>query len=214
MSALAPDRARIGPNAILQHLPVLDAAIGEALRGALFAPRGRRKEPPPCMLACCQRIDGRGAPATMRCACSCPKPAAPGDCKRAAGVGGRAIKYFGPPHSKARASGLNFRRLAQSAFWCALAGHGYHEHAWTLLCFCRWGSGVFRVLAYGPLRCGNSATTPLAIARPINPICDWQTPAVFERACSARLVWPDVQVVEEDCTAMGATACIFRIAPR
>lgn len=37
---------RIGPNAVLQHLPVLDAALGRKLRDALLH-RAEIAEPPP-----------------------------------------------------------------------------------------------------------------------------------------------------------------------
>lgn len=46
MSAVSQNRARIGPNAILQHLPVLDATIGDRLRAALLY-RAGVEEPPP-----------------------------------------------------------------------------------------------------------------------------------------------------------------------
>ena len=46
MDRAAQGSARIGPNAILQHLPVLDDLIGPALRAALLH-RAGVTEPPP-----------------------------------------------------------------------------------------------------------------------------------------------------------------------
>ena len=80
------------------------------------------------------------------------------------------------------------------------------KHAWTFA-----GSGAFRVLGYSPLQV-EIRDNPLAIGPADAPICHWHA-AVFESLFGA-LVWPDLQVIEEHCTAMGAPACVFRIAPR
>ena len=196
MAALAPGGARIGPNAILQHLPVLDAAIGETLRGALLH-RAVVAEPPP---------DAGMWPedevARLHHAVRLFLPDRAPAIQRAAGL---AVGDYILAHRIPKPAQRLIRALP-GAMGARLLAVAITKNAWTFA-----GSGAFRVLGYGPLRVEIRAN-PLAIGPADHPICDWHA-AVFERLFGA-LVWPDLRVVEEACSAMGAPACIFRIAPR
>ncbi|NBB97001.1 MAG: bacteriochlorophyll 4-vinyl reductase [Alphaproteobacteria bacterium] len=196
MSALAQDGARIGPNAILQHLPVLDDAIGEPLRGALLH-RAGVEEPP---------LDAGMLPqaevARLHNAVRLFLPDRAAAIQRAAGL---AVGDYILAHRIPKLAQRLIRALP-SALGARLLAMAITKHAWTFA-----GSGAFRVLGYGPLRV-EIRDNPLAIGPADAPICHWHA-AVFERLFGA-LVWPDLQVIEEHCIAMGAPACIFRIAPR
>lgn len=80
------------------------------------------------------------------------------------------------------------------------------RHAWTFV-----GSGGFRVVGHRPL-VFEIAANPLIAAPSDHPACVWHA-AVFERLFQ-RLIWRSVMVVETDCAAMGASACRFTVYPR
>ena len=200
MSPAAPADAgvaRIGPNAIHQHLPVLDALIGPALRGALLLRAGVEEPAPDCgMLPEDQVIHLH-----------------------------RAVWLFLPDRAPAiqRASGLAVgdyilaHRIPAPAQWlirhlpaqmgARLLAGAIARHAWTFA-----GSGRFRVASRHPLTF-EIGQNPLALGPEGGaPSCHWHA-AVFERLF-ARLVWPDVAVVETECCVHGAPACRFELRPR
>lgn len=189
--------ARIGPNAIHQHLPVLDALIGPALRAALLIRAGVEAPPPDCgMLPEDEVIHLH-----------------------------RAVWLFLPDHAPAvqRAAGLAVgdyilaNRIPGPAQWlirhlpaplgARLLARAIARHAWTFA-----GSGQFRIGAQNPLTF-EIKDNPLALGpRQGAPSCHWHA-AVFERLF-ARLVWPDVAVVETQCCAHDAPACRFELHPK
>lgn len=187
---------RIGPNAILQHLPVLDAAIGAPRRAALLARAGVRVPPadagmlPEAEVARLHRAVRRELPgASARIA-------------RAAGLAtGDYILAHRIPSAAQR-----LIRLMPAALGARVLAAAIARHAWTFA-----GSGRFAVAARRPLvftiannpLCGDGAAA--------GPVCDWHA-AVFERLF-ARLVWPGVQVRETACCACGAPACRFELRP-
>lgn len=195
MTTLA-NKARIGPNAILQHLPVLDATIGDRLRGALLYRAGVDEPAPDAGMLPEEDV------ARLHYAVRLFLPDRAHAIQRAAGLA--TGDYILAHRIPKLAQGLI--RALPSALGARLLAIAITKHAWTFA-----GSGRFRVLGYGPLRV-EIWDNPLAQHRSDHPVCDWHA-AVFERLFGA-LVWPDVQVHEETCTAMGAPACIFRIAPR
>ena len=186
--------ARIGPNAVLQHLPVLDAALGERMRGALMHRAGVAVPPEGCgMLPESEVIPLH-----------------------------RAVWLFLPDKAESlqRAAGLavgdyilanRIPRLAQALIRALPAGLGARllsaaiaKHAWTFA-----GSGVFSIVRHHPLTFA-IARNPLAVGPP-HPSCHWHA-AVFERLFQ-RLVWPQALVIETACCAAGDAACLFRILP-
>jgi len=196
MAALAQDRARIGPNAILQHLPVLDNAIGERLRVALLHRAGVAEPPQDAGMLPEDEV------ARLHHAVRLFLPDRAPDIQRAAGLatGDYILAHRIPPLAQ------RLIRALPAPLGARLLALAITKHAWTFA-----GSGAFRVLGFAPLRV-EIRDNPLAQHAADAPICHWHA-AVFERLFGA-LVWPDVRVVEEHCTAMGAPGCIFRIAPR
>lgn len=187
--------ARIGPNAILQHLPVLDAVIGERLREALLHCAGVSAPPADSGMIPEDQV------ARLHHAVRLYLPDRAPAIQRAAGwaTGEYILAHRIPPVAQAL-----IRSLPAWAGARVLAS-AITRHAWTFA-----GSGAFKVLAHGPLRL-EIAHNPLAIGPACAPICHWHA-AVFERLFTA-LVWPRLRVTEEECTATGAQACRFRIEP-
>ena len=187
--------ARIGPNAILQHLPVLDAVIGERLRGALLHRAGVSEPPAESGMIPEDQV------ARLHHAVRLFLPDRAPAIQRAAGwATGEYILAHRIPHVA-----QSLIRALPAWAGARLLASAITRHAWTFA-----GSGAFKVLGFGPLRV-EIEHNPLAIGPADAPICHWHA-AVFERLFSA-LVWPHVRVTEEECTATGARACRFRIEP-
>ena len=189
--ATALDVARIGPNAVLQHLPVLDAEIGETLRGALML-RAGVVEP-----AQDSGMLEEDEVARLHHAVRLYLPERRARIQRAAGL---AVGNYILANRIPRAAQALIRALPAWA-GARLLTAAIGKHAWTFA-----GSGRFRVVSHRPLRLAIAAN-PLATGPAEAPICDWHA-AVFERLYGA-LVWPGVRVEEEACSAMGAPECVF-----
>ena len=188
--------ARIGPNAILQHLPVLDREIGERLRGALLYRAGVDEPPADAGMLPEEEV------ARLHHAVRLYLPDRFARIQRAAGLAtGDYILAHRIP-----AAARRLIRTLPGWLGVRLLTMAIAKHSWTFA-----GSGQFRICGFRPLTVeiiGN----PLAGHCSEVPICDWHV-AVFERLYGA-LVWPQVRVVEVDCTAQGAKACRFIISPR
>ena len=183
--------ARIGPNAVLQHLPVLDVEIGEALRGALLHRAGIAEPPPDA---------GMLPEADVACLHDAVRLYLPDRFSRIQRAAGLATGDYILAH---RIPGPAQRLIRALPGWAGarLLSAAIARHAWTFA-----GSGHFRILTRMPLRfeiVGN----PLATGPSDAPLCHWHA-AVFERLF-ARLVWPDIRVTEERCRAQGDDACVF-----
>lgn len=187
--------ARIGPNAILQHLPVLDAMIGTRLRDALLHRAGVSEPPADAGMLPEDEV------ARLHNAVRLFLPDRASAIQRAAGL---ATGDYILANRIPRAAQLVIRALPSWAGARVLSS-AIAKHSWTFA-----GSGVFRVAGHGPL-IFEIRNNPLATGGSEHGICHWHV-AVFERLFSA-LVWPDVQVVELACSASGAPACLFRITP-
>lgn len=187
--------ARIGPNAILQLIPVLDAAIGPARRADLFAQAGVALPPPDAgMLPEAQVI-------RLHRALALCLPDQSAQLSRAAGLatGDYILANRIPAPARALIRALP-ARLGARLLAMAIA-----KHAWTFA-----GSGRFRILSHRPLTVSITAN-PLAVGIGSPPSCHWHA-AVFQRLFQA-LVWPQVTVTETTCCACGDAACTFTIAP-
>lgn len=188
--------ALIGPNAVLQHLPVLDAALGRKLRDALLY-RAEVVEPPPD-----SGMIPQDQVARLHQAVRLYLPDRAVAVQRAAGLatGDYILRHRIPRPAQA------LIRALPAALGARLLAAAIGKHAWTFA-----GSGQFAVAGRRPLRF-EIARNPLACGPAHGPVCHWHA-AVFERLFSA-LVWPGVEVRETACCACGAPACRFDLIAR
>ncbi|MGB8812902.1 MAG: bacteriochlorophyll 4-vinyl reductase [Paracoccaceae bacterium] len=187
--------ARIGPNAILQLVPVLDRAMGEARRHLLFEAAAVPLPPPDAgMLPEDQVIRLHRAIVQVL-------PDLAPDLMRAAGLATAEYILANRIPAVARA----VIRALPKPLGARLLAKAVAKHAWTFA-----GSGVFRIVGYRPLTV-SIVQNPLAVGVAQSPSCHWHA-AVFERLF-ATLVWPDVRVREIACCAAGDLACMFEIVP-
>ena len=187
--------ARIGPNALLQLVPVLDRALGVAERVALFA-RADVPVPPPdagmwpeAEVALLHRTVAQARP-----------DLAPG-LLRAAGLA--TADYILANRIPRPAKALI--RALPGPLGARLLTAAIGKHAWTFT-----GSGGFSVEGQRPLTVAITSN-PLACGAKGAPSCHWHA-AVFERLY-ATLVWPSARVTETACCACGNVACRFEIGP-
>lgn len=180
----------IGPNAVLQLLPVLEQAGGAAFRDQVMAAAGIFVPP-----------SGMGlmpqAPAArMHQALRALEPEMAPSLAWAAGE--RTAQYI-LAHRIPKAAQLVLRALP-ARFAGPVLSRAIAKNAWTFA-----GTGVFAVtgplqfqIADNPIVAGESSATPL---------CHWHC-AVFETLFRT-LVDPDLRCHEPSCCAMGAKACRF-----
>jgi divinyl protochlorophyllide a 8-vinyl-reductase len=179
--------ARIGPNAILQLLPVVDRTLGRAARDQLMS--GIDLPPPNAGMwpeAACRE-------AHLAVWQGCGEQA--GDVLAEAGQGTAdyilAHRIPGPAQT--------LIRLLPAPLGARLLTAAIARHAWTFA-----GSGRFRVVSHAPLRV-EIANNPLTF--PGHP-CAWHA-AVFTRLYQA-LVWPEARVDAVEAPAVSR----FTILPR
>jgi divinyl protochlorophyllide a 8-vinyl-reductase len=188
----APGAGLIGPNAVLQLLPLLDRAGGADWRAGLMARAGLDAAP-----------DGSGmipeAPvARLHQAMRRDRP------DIAAGLGWQAGLATGDyilahriPRAVQRLLRLLPWRIAGRVLSQAIA-----RNAWTFA-----GSGRFLVIA--PLRFDLRANPLVRGEVADHPICDWHR-GVFTRLFQT-LVHPHLTCVETRCCAQGHAACRFEM---
>lgn len=186
--------ARIGPNAILQLVPVLDHAIGNRARRGLFVEAGVTLPPPEAgMLPETEVV-------RLHQSVWFWLPTLAPDMLRQAGLAtGDYILANRIPALAQRTIRLMPAALAARVLAKAIA-----KHAWTFA-----GSGQFKVESFRPLTV-SIRHNPLATGTAAHASCHWHA-AVFERLFS-RLVWPAVMVSETCCCAAGDAVCRFTIA--
>lgn len=190
----AEGSARIGPNAILQLVPVLDRACGRATRERLLAAGGFDAVPDASAM-----ID-EGAVARVHQALRAAFP------KTAAALGWAAGTRTGdyirinriPRPAQAVLRALP-RTLATRLLARAIA-----KHAWTFA-----GSGRFSIVGHRPLTVEIADNPVVRGERAATPVCHWHA-AVFERLFRT-LVDPNLRCREVACCAAGAPACRFVI---
>ncbi|MEE4121394.1 MAG: bacteriochlorophyll 4-vinyl reductase [Paracoccaceae bacterium] len=196
-AASADGGARIGPNAILQMVPVLDAHTGADIRRSLLAEAGVLDLP-----------DGsgmipEGPAAALHQALRRRLPHEAPQIAREAGLGtGDYILAHRIPRPAQALLRVLPARLAAPILARAIA-----RHAWTFA-----GSGTFAIAARTPLTFTLADNPVVRGERSAVPLCAWHE-AVFERLFRS-LVSPRARVTETQCCAQGAPACRFEVRLR
>lgn len=180
----------IGPNAVLQLLPVLEQAGGVALRDQVMAAAGIFSPPSDTTMMpqapaarlhqALRQIDPEMAPALAWAA------------------GERTGRYI-LAHRIPKAAQLLLRAMPARAV-APILSKAIAKNAWTFA-----GTGTFVV--DGPLSFAISGNPIVAGEHSKKPLCHWHT-AVFE-TLYRKLVHPDLACRECACCAMGAPACQF-----
>ncbi|MCV2875621.1 bacteriochlorophyll 4-vinyl reductase [Rhodobacteraceae bacterium XHP0102] len=183
--------ALIGPNAILQLIPVLDRNLGEGARKSLFSaldtpiPSGDHMIP---------EQDAARVHQGLRA--NFPQQAA----GLSAQAGRATADYIITHRIPAKAQilmGFLPANLAARALSVAIA-----RNAWTFA-----GSGRFHVVSPWEFQIQDNPV--ISGETSDHPLCHWHA-AVFERLYR-RLVCPDVICRETACSAMGADSCRFAL---
>lgn len=188
--------ARIGPNAILQMIAVLDVQAGRAVRDRVMDLAGVAV--PPADAGMLPEADCRAVHDAVRLVTGA-------DATLLLRQAGLATGDYILAHRIPAAAQALIRALP--AFLGArLLATAIARHSWTFA-----GSGRFRILSHRPLSF-EIAGNPLCPDQARHPACVWHV-AVFQRLFSA-LVWPDADVEEVACQATGADACRFVLHPK
>lgn len=192
--AAAAGRGRIGPNAILQLLPVIDRALGPAARARLLAAAGLAGPPAPDGMI--PEDDARRLHLALRALHPQAAPAL-------AAEAGAATAAYILAHRLPRPVQRVLRNLP-APLAAALLARAIARHAWTFA-----GSGRFRLVSALP-PIFELADNPLVQGLATDgPVCDWHR-AVFEGLFRS-LAGPRWQVRETACSAAGADACRFEL---
>lgn len=185
--------ARIGPNAILQMIPVLEASGGPGLVDALMADAGLTALPDGHAMI--PETDAARLHQALRTAL----PAAMAD-PIAAQAGRNTADYILAHRIPRRAQDL--LRLLPAALAAPALAKAITRNAWTFA-----GSGAFRALSSWEFEIADNPVIRGEVAD--RPLCAWHV-AVFERLYR-ELVAPDVTCREVACCAQGAPACRFAL---
>jgi len=189
-----PVGARVGPNAILQFLPVLEAEVGE--RGLTDVLAAARLSAIPDGSAMIDEDEVRRLHQAVRRLLPGPAPRL----AEAAGAGtADYILAHRIPALVRRLLPLLPAPLGERALVGAIA-----RHAWTFV-----GSGEFRVLHFDPLTLEIEANPLVRDEAALSPVCHWHA-AVF-RALFRRLIGVDYHVRETRCAACGGGLCRFEL---
>ena len=195
--AAAHGGARIGPNAILQMVPVLDAHTGPEIRRSLLAEAGVIELPDGSGLI------PEGPAAALHQALRRKLPHEAPRIAREAGLG--TADYILAHRIPAPAQVL--LRALPAPLAAPVLAKAIAKHAWTFA-----GSGRFAVAAIRPLVFTLEDNPVVRGERSDRPLCAWHE-AVFERLFRT-LVSPRAAVTETACCAQGAPACRFEIRLR
>ena len=188
-------RGRIGPNAILQFVPVLEAAAGVEETARLLALAGIGVLPDPDA-----GLIEEGPAARLH---QMVRQAHPQDAARLAGEAGRRTGDYILAHRIPKPAQAVLRRLP-ARLSAPILARAIAKHAWT---FC--GSGEFRLAASWPPRF-EIVDNPVVRGEVSEvALCHWHG-AVFARLFD-RLCGPGWQAVETTCCAQGARACRFEM---
>lgn len=185
--------ALIGPNAVLQLLPVIERIGGEARVAQMLAEAGIFDVPDGSHMI--PEGDAMRLHQLLR-------RDEPEMAPELADEAGRATADYILAHRIPDVAQLILKALP-ARFAAPMLAKAIAKHAWTFA-----GSGTFEVLSpwrfairHNPIVRGETSDTPL---------CQWHA-AVFERLYR-ELVHPNVQCVETRCCAMpGADACVFEL---
>jgi divinyl protochlorophyllide a 8-vinyl-reductase len=185
---------RIGPNAVLQLLPVLEREGGAALRDRMLRAAGLKAAPSDAGM-----MDEAPA-AAMHQALRRELPDRAAELARAAGLA--TGDYILAHRIPGPAQALLRRLPVPLAAW--MLTRAIAQHSWTFA-----GSGRFEVLSTRPLAVRILDNPVVRGERAEAPICHWHV-AVFERLFT-ELVHPGYHVRETACCATGAPACVFEL---
>ncbi len=194
-TALRPAEGRIGPNAVLQLVPVLRDAAGEAVTAKLLARAGIVELPDPDA-----GLMEEAPAARLHQALRAEMPDAAPCLARAAGLatGDYILAHRIPGKAQA------LLRLMPARLSAPILARAVAKHAWT---FC--GSGEFRLVSAWPPVFEIADNPVVRGERSETPLCHWHA-AVFERLfttlCGA--VW---RCRETRCCAQGQPACRFEL---
>lgn len=192
---MSAPKGRIGPNAILQFVPVLEAAKGEAETARLLALAGIITLPDPGA-----GLIDEGPAARLH---QLVRQAMPGDAARLAQAAGEATGDYILAHRIPKPAQAVLRHLP-ARLSVPILSKAIAKHAWT---FC--GSGEFRLAACWPARFEITDNPVVRGEVSQEPLCHWHA-AVFARLFD-QLCGPGWQAVETTCCAQGARACRFEM---
>ncbi|KGE02903.1 bacteriochlorophyll 4-vinyl reductase [Pseudohaliea rubra] len=186
--------ARIGPNSVLQLVPVLDAQLGPLARHRLLASAGLRELPPD------DGLMPEEPAAALHQALRRQYPAQAAELAREAGerTGDYILAHRIPPIAR--------QVIRKMPSWLAapILASSIEKHAWTFA-----GSGRFRVVSRQPLVFELVDNPVVRGEHADRPLCDWHA-AVFQRLFNV-LVDKHMKCVETQCCATGAESCRFTL---
>jgi divinyl protochlorophyllide a 8-vinyl-reductase len=190
--------ARIGPNAILQLVPVLEDAAGPDTTAHILAMAGIFALPDPAA-----GLTEEAPAARLHQAMRLELPEVAPMLAREAGwrTGDYILEHRIPKGAQ------RLLRLMPARLSVPILARAVEKHAWT---FC--GSGKFALGATWPARFEIGDNPVVRGERSETPLCHWHA-AVFERLFSA-LCGRTWTCVETTCCAQGARACRFEMRRR
>ncbi|MCL4186974.1 MAG: bacteriochlorophyll 4-vinyl reductase [Rhodobacteraceae bacterium] len=193
---MSAGRGMIGPNAVLQYLPVLERAGGAALGQAMLAAAGLAGPPSDSGLM------PEAPAAAFHRAVRATRPDAD---RLAAEAGRRTADYILSRRIPRPARAL--LRALPAPMASPLLARAIAGNAWTFA-----GSGAFAIASRWPLAFAIADNPVVRGEVSPRPLCAWHA-AVFERLFQA-LVDPRLTARETACCAMGDPSCRFEIARR
>ena len=187
--------ARIGPNSVLQLVPLIDERLGAGARLKLMAQSGMKELPADTGLM------AEEPAARLHQALRAEYPDLAAELTRRAGVGTAdyIISHRIPP--------VVINLLQHSPPWLSgpLLAKTIEKHAWTFA-----GSGGFRIVSRRPLVFELRDNPVVRGEFSPEPLCHWHA-AVFQRLFQS-LVDPQLQCVETACCASGSPVCRFELS--
>ncbi|MEO0422978.1 MAG: bacteriochlorophyll 4-vinyl reductase [Pseudomonadota bacterium] len=190
----ASDSSKIGPNAILQYLPVLADQLGDVRMRALL--NAARLAEMPDGSSMIDEAEVRRLHQTVRCALPQSAPAL------AARAGAATAQYIVRHRIPALVKPLLRwlpARLAERFLAKAI-----RQHAWTFV-----GSGEFRVASTSPLVFEITHNPLVRGEEATHTVCDWHA-AVFSELFTT-LLGRRYMACETHCEAFGASVCRFEV---
>ncbi len=186
--------ALIGPNSVLQLVPLLDDRLGTGPREMLLAQSGLSELPAD------EGLMEEGPAARLHQAVRSVYPELATDLTRRAGL--RTADYI----ISHRIPPVVMHLLHHSPPWLSapLLAKTIDKHAWTFA-----GSGHFVVASKRPLVFELYDNPVVRGEQADAPICHWHA-AVFQRLFN-NLVDPDITCVETACCATGSDCCRFEL---
>jgi divinyl protochlorophyllide a 8-vinyl-reductase len=187
--------ARIGPNAILQLVPVLEDAAGAETTRHLLARAGIFELPDPAA-----GLMDEAPAARLHQALRAEMPEVAPMLAREAGwrTGDYILAHRIPKPAQ------RLLRLMPARLGAPILARAVEKHAWT---FC--GSGVFTLVSTWPVVFEIADNPVVRGEHSATPLCHWHA-AVFERLFSA-LCGRTWRCTETACCAQGAPACRFEM---